>query len=229
MAATQQEVAGQQAIAAANGIQLHTVTITTGQADVTAPVSTAMSLNPDCATYEGDGQTNAKLIAGLRQTGYKGKIITALGSLLPPFLASLGKVGNGVIVLNTTLSPSSADPLVTAFRNQVIAYTGSAKAAATDLNEFAQDAWSSVRLVDLALTGAGTYTAAELLKKLPTMCDVNVGNVYPNVDFCKPAVQSTVLPRVFNTNWRYYVGQNGVYVPLDNQWHNLASTVPTGS
>ena len=229
VAAEQQEVAGQQAIAKTDGVKLQTVSITTGQADVTAPVSTAMSLKPDCVTYEGDGQTNAKLIAELRQTGYTGKIITALGSLLPPFLASLGKLGNGVIVLNTTLSPYSTDPLVTDFRNQVIAYTGSEKAAATDLNEFAQDAWSSVRLVDLALTGAGSYTSAELLKKLPTMCDVNVGNVYPNVDFCKPAVQSTVFPRVFNTNWRYYVGENGVYVPLDNEWHNLASTVPTGS
>lgn len=105
VAAEQQEVAGQQAIAKTDGVKLQTVSITTGQADVTAPVSTAMSLKPDCVTYEGDGQTNAKLIAELRQTGYTGKIITALGSLLPPFLASLGKLGNGVIVLNTTLSP----------------------------------------------------------------------------------------------------------------------------
>lgn len=229
VAASAQELAGQQVVAKADGIQLHAVNITVGQADVTAPVSTAMSLNPDCVTYEGDGQTNAKLIGALRQAGFNGKIITAVGSLLPPFLKALGAVGDGVIALNTTLTPDSTDPEVTAFRNQVIAYAGGASAAAADLNEFAQDAWSSVRLVDLALTGAGSYTAAELQKKLPTMCDVNVGNVYPHVDFCKPAVQSTVFPRVYNTEWRYYVGQNGAYVPLDNQWHDLASTVPTAS
>jgi len=229
VASAAQELAGQQAVAKSDGIALHSVSITTGQADVTAPVSTAMSLNPDCVTYEGDGQTNAKLIGALRQAGFKGKIITAVGSLLPPFLKALGSAGNGVIALNTTLTPDSTDPEVTAFRNQVIAYVGGASAAAADLNEFAQDAWSSVRLVDLALTGAGSYTAAELLKKLPTMCDVNVGNVYPHVNFCKPAVQSTVFPRVYNTQWRYYVGQNGAYVPLDNQWHELASTVPTAS
>ena len=82
---------------------------------------------------------------------------------------------------------------------------------------------------DLALTGSGQYTATELLKKLPTMCDVNVGNVYPNVNFCKPAVQSTLYPRVFNTYVQYFVAKNGQYVPLDNKWYNIADTVPTSS
>ena len=104
-----------------------------------------------------------------------------------------------------------------------------AKNAPTDLNEFAQDGWSSVRLVDLALTGTGSYTAAELLKKLPTMCDVNVGNVYPHVDFCKPSVQSTIYPRVFNTYDQYFVAKNGQYVPLNDKWYSIADTVPTGS
>ena len=127
------------------------------------------------------------------------------------------------------MDPASADPGVTAFRSQVTAYAGSPSAAAADLNEVAQNAWSSVRLVDLALAGTGSYTSAELLKKLPSMCDVNLGNFYPSVDFCKPAAHSTLFPRVFNDQWRLYVGQNGVYVPLDNQWHNFASTIPAGS
>ena len=224
-----QELAGQQAIAAKDGFKLETVNISVGQTDVSAPVSTALSMHPDCVSYEGDGQTTAKLVAAVRQAGFSGKFITAIGSLLPPFLASLGAVGNGVVVLNSTLNPtSSTDPLVTEFRNQITAFAG-AKNAPTDLNEFAQDGWSSVRLVDLALAGTGQYTAAELLKKLPTMCDVNVGNVYPNVNFCKPAVQSTLYPRVFNTYVQYFVAKNGQYVPLDNKWYNIADTVPTSS
>jgi branched-chain amino acid transport system substrate-binding protein len=224
-----QELAGQQAIAAKDGYKLETVNVSVGQTDVSAPVSTALSMHPDCVSYEGDGQTTAKLVGAVRQAGFSGKFITAIGSLLPPFLASLGAVGNGVVVLNSALNPAnSTDPLVTEFRNQITSYVG-AKNAPTDLNEFAQDGWSSVRLVDLALSGTGTYTAAELLKKLPTMCDVNVGNVYPNVDFCKPAVQSTVYPRVFNTYVQYFVAKNGQYVPLDNKWYNIADTVPTSS
>lgn len=219
-------IPGQQAIAAADGYRLHTVTITTDQADVTAPVSTAMSMKPDCASDENDGQTAAKLLAGLRQVGFTGKFTTALGSLQPPFLKSIGKVGNGVIALSTTLVPSASDPQVLAFHDQVTAYAGSQSAAAPDLNEAAQDAWSSVQLVDRALSGTGSYTSAELLKKLPTICAVNIGNVYPSLSFCKPAAQSAALPRVFNTYWRYYLAQNGVYVPLNDQWHNLASTVP---
>jgi ABC-type branched-subunit amino acid transport system substrate-binding protein len=224
-----QELAGQQAIAAKDGYKLETVNISVAQTDVSAPVSTALSMHPDCVSYEGDGQTTAKLVGAVRQAGFTGKFITAIGSLLPPFLASLGAVGNGVVVLNSALNPAnSTDPLVTEFRNQVTTYVG-AKNAPTDLNEFAQDAWSSVRLVDLALTGTGTYTAAELLKKLPTMCDVNVGNVYPHVDFCKPSVQSTLYPRVFNSYVQYFVAKNGQYVPLDNKWYNIADTVPTSS
>jgi branched-chain amino acid transport system substrate-binding protein len=229
-AAFAQELTGQQKIAAADGYKLQTVNIQVGQADVTAPVSTALALHPDCITYEGDGQTTAKLVAGVRQAGYTGKFITAIGSLLPQLLASLGKVGDGVLVLNSTLSPASSDPLVTQFRNDVTASVGSAQAAAVDLNEFGQDGWSSVRLVDLALKGTGQYTSAELLKKLPTMCDVNVGNVYPHVNFCKPAVQSTVFPRIFNTYEAYFVAENGVYVPQPGQtWHDVAADVTAGT
>jgi len=229
-AAFTQELAGQQKIAAKDGYQLHVVNIQVGQADVSAPVSTALALHPDCVTYEGDGQTTAKLVAGVRQAGYTGKFITAIGSLLPQLLASLGSVGNGVLVLNTTLSPASSDPLVTQFRNEVTAYVGSAKAAAVDLNEFGQDGWSSVRLVDLALSGTGDYTSAELLKKLPTMCDVNVGNVYPHVSFCKPSVQSAVFPRIFNAYETYFVAQNGVYVPVPGQtWHDVSADVEQGT
>jgi len=229
-AAFTEELAGQQKIAAADGYQLHVVDIQVAQTDVSAPISTALSMHPDCVSYEGDGQTTAKLVAGVRQAGYTGKFITAIGSLLPQLLASLGNVGNGVLVLNTTLSPYSNDPLVTEFRNQVTAYVGGAKAAAVDLNEFGQDGWSSVRLVDLALSGTGDYTSAELLKKLPTMCDVNVGNVYPHVDFCKPSVQSTVFPRIFNTYETYFVAQNGVYVPVPGQtWHDVSADVQQGT
>ena len=225
-----QELTGQKAIAAKDGYKLQVVTVQVAQTDVSAPISTAMSLHPDCVTYEGDGQTTAKLVVGVRQAGYTGKFITAIGSLLPQLLASIGKEGDGVLVLNTTLSPYSNDPLVTQFRNEVTAYTGSAKAAAVDLNEFGQDGWSSVRLVDLALAGTGDYSSAELLKKLPTMCDVNVGNVYPHVSFCKPAVQSAVFPRIFNAYETYFVAQNGVYVPLPGQtWHDVAADVQEGT
>ena len=229
-AAFTQELAGQQKIAAKDGYQLHVVNIQVAQADVSAPISTALALHPDCVTYEGDGQTTAKLVAGVRQAGYTGKFITAIGSLLPQLLASLGSVGNGVLVLNTTLSPASSDALVTQFRNEVTAYVGSAKAAAVDLNEFGQDGWSSVRLVDLALSGTGDYTSAELLKKLPAMCDVNVGNVYPHVSFCKPSVQSAVFPRIFNAYETYFVAQNGVYVPVPGQtWHDVSADVEQGT
>jgi len=225
----QQILAESQSIAAADGYRLHGIQVPTNAVSVSALVSTALSMHPDCISYEGDAQDNVKFIVALRQAGFTGKYITSLGSLQPPFLKSLGKLANGLIVLSTALLPSSGDPGVTAFRSQITAYTGSPTAAAADLNEFAQAAWSSVRLVDQVLAGTGSYTSSELLKKLPTMCDVNVGNFYPHVDFCKPTGHSTLYPRVFDDHWRLYVAQNGVYVSADNQWRDFASTIPTAS
>jgi len=187
-------------------------------------MSTALSDHPDCMSYLYDGKTAVKLIAAARQDGFTGKFTALVGSLTPSFLATLGSAGNGVIAVSTTLTPDSNDPLVKEFVSQVTAYTGASQAGAT-LNEFGQDGWSSVQLIKQALTGASEYTSAELLKKLPTMCDVNVGNVYPDVDFCKPAVGSTVYTRVFNPYVRYYIAENGKYVPYDDQWHDGSSVM----
>jgi ABC-type branched-subunit amino acid transport system substrate-binding protein len=223
------EAAGMKAIAAKDGYRLQVVAVPVGQASVAALVSTALSTQPDCIHYEGDGPTNVKVIAALRQAGFKGKVIVVTGTLQPQFLKTLGSLGNGVITLSAALVPTSSDPGVTLFRSQITAYAGSASAAAADLNEFAQAAWSSVRLVDQALAGTGSYTSAELLKKLPTMCDVNVGNVYPHVNLCKPVASSAVFPRVYNDYWRVFVAKNGAYVPFDDQWHDFASTIPAGA
>ena len=102
-----------------DGYRLRSVTLSLGQVSVAAPVSTVLSMRPDCIAYEGDGQTNVKVIAALRQAGFRGKYITAMGTLQPPFLKSLGKLGNGVIAISTAMDPTSADPGVTAFRSQV--------------------------------------------------------------------------------------------------------------
>ncbi len=227
----QQIIPVQQAQAKALGLAFHTVNVNTGQADVTAPVSTAMGMHPDCATYVADGQTAVKIIIGMHQAGWTGKYVTGVGSLLPAFLKALGSQASGIdiIAISTSVLATVNDPQVNSFRSQVTAYTGSASAAAPNLTEFSQDAWSSVQLVDQALTGTGSYTSAELLKKLPTMCDVNIGNVYPHIDFCKPAATSSVFPRIFNDWWRYYAAKDGEYVPLNNTWYNHASTIPAGA
>lgn len=209
------------------GLTVHTQLITPGTANVAPSLSTALSFKPDCFTYNGDGQTSVKYILGLRQLGYAGKIITTSGSLTPQFLKVLGSAANGIIVLNSTLQPSANDPMVTQFEKDLSAFLkGNQQQIAINSNEFAQDGWSSVQLLKQALTGAKTISAQTLLAKIPTMCDVNVGNVYPHVDFCKPVVASTIVPRLYNDEWRYYVVKNGQYVPVDNAWHNMDSSVP---
>lgn len=211
------------------GVSVQSQLVKPGIADVTPSLSTAMASNPDCFTYGGDGQTNVKYILGLHKLGFTGKILTSAGSLTPQFLGPLGAAANGIIILNSTLQPSSPDPLVQQFNKELSTYLKDDKTqTAINSNEFAQDGWSSVQLVKQALTGSKEMSAKALLTKIPTMCDVNVGNVYPHVNFCKPVAESKSLPRVYNDQWQYFAVKDGKYVPVDNQWHDLTSTLPKG-
>jgi ABC-type branched-subunit amino acid transport system substrate-binding protein len=219
-------VSAMQAFAQKKHIPFTLVPISITLVDASAPVATVISDHPDCVTVAGAGQSVVKLIAGLRQAGYTGKIMTSAGTLLPSLLPALGSLGNGVLVTSTVLLPNSKDPLVTEYRDDMTTLMG-AKQAAQNLNEFSQDGWSSVDLVDQALTIAKADSSAALLKTLPKMCDVNVGNVYPDIDFCKPVLKSSVYPRLYNDEVRYYVAEGGQYAPLDNKWHNIGATVPT--
>jgi branched-chain amino acid transport system substrate-binding protein len=222
-----QVAANQEQIGKQLGLTVHTQLITPGLADVTPSLATALSFKPDCFTYNGDGQTNVKYILALRKLGFTGKIITSSGSLTPQFVQVLGSAANGILILNSTLQPSDNNPMVTQFRKDLSTYLkGNQQQIAINSNEFAQDGWSAVQLVKQALTGAKTFTAQTLLAKIPTMCDVNIGNVYPHVDFCKPVTTSTLVPRLYNDEWRYFVVKNGQLVSIDNAWHNMISTVP---
>ena len=222
------EVAKQQGDASeAAGLAVTTALIKPGTADITPSLSTALSKKPDCFTYGGDGQTNVKYILGLKKLGYTGKIITSSGSLTPQFLEPLGAAGNGIIVLNSTLQPTSDDPMVKQFMKELSThFKGDKKKVMENANEFGQDGWSSVQLMKQAMEKAKAYDSAALLKTIPTMCDVNVGNVYPHVNFCKPAVESKIVPRVYNDHWRYFTVRNGQYVESDTEWHDASQSVP---
>jgi ABC-type branched-subunit amino acid transport system substrate-binding protein len=224
------QIAEQQAVTAeAAGLGITTSLIKPGTTDVTPALSTALSTEPDCFTYGGDGQTNVKFILGLEKLGYTGKIITSSGSLTPQFLEPLGAAGDGIIVLNSTLQPNSDDPMVQQFMTDLGSYLdGDQKELVVNANEFSQDGWSSVQLLKQAMEKAGAYDSAALMRTIPTMCDVNVGNVYPHINFCEPVAESTVMPRVYNNQWRYFTVQGGQYVESDDEWHN-SDTVPGSS
>lgn len=207
----------------------HLVPFTTGTPDVTPAVSQALGYNPDCVTFAAAGQDGVKIFTNLRKAGSNARFFTAVGSLIPPLLQSLGPTANGINAINTAIVPSPAtpDPKVKQFVNDLVSYYGGdVSKAAPNFNEFAQDGWSSVQLLKLASQGMGrNITPKALLGKLPTMCDVDVGNVYPHVNFCKQ-FRSKTYPRLFNTYVRFFTVKNGQYTETDNQWHNIAEYVP---
>ncbi|HEU0101173.1 MAG TPA: ABC transporter substrate-binding protein [Mycobacteriales bacterium] len=222
-----QLAAQQKQQAQALGLKITTQLVQPGIADVTPSLTTALATKPDCFTYGGDGQTSVKYILAARKLGYTGKFLTSSGSLLPQFLAPLGAAGDGIIVLNSALQPTSDDPMVKQFAQELSDHLkGNPGEIAKNSNEFAQVGWSSVQLLKQAIEGGSDASAKGLLAHIPTMCDVNVGNVYPHVNFCKTVATSKSLTRVYNNQWQYFVAKDGKYVPTDNTWHDLTSTFP---
>ncbi|HLL69391.1 MAG TPA: ABC transporter substrate-binding protein [Micromonosporaceae bacterium] len=224
---SEQTAAEQKKLAAGMGVSVDIQLIQPGIADITPSLTTALAFKPDCFTYGGDGQTNVKYILGLKKLGFTGKIITSSGALTPQFLPPLGAASEGILVLGSALLPTSDDPMVKQFRSELSDYLdGDQKQVAMNLNEFAQVGWSSVQLLKQALAKSGEVSAKAILDTIPTMCDVNVGNVYPHVNFCEPVADSPVVPRLYNDQWQYYKVKDGQYVPTDGAWHDLASTAP---
>jgi branched-chain amino acid transport system substrate-binding protein len=221
--------AEQKAIAAKLGIPVQSVLYPQTITDVTPTISSALASHPNCVNYDGTGQIGVRFIAGLRQQGFTGKIITSVGSLSPMYIRALGSKANGILALSAALTTTSGSSGVGQFNQQMATYLKHNPAQiAMNSNEFAQSGWSSVQVVKQALSGSSTPTAAYLLKKIPTMCNVNVGNFYPHVNFCKSETTSKLLPRVYNDEWQYLVAKNGTYAATNNQWHNLAAAIPAG-
>lgn len=217
---------GLEQLAKAAGIQFESVEVTIGQPDVSAVVSTALAAKPNCVSYLADGQTFVKLLGELRGSGYTGKVITTNTTLLPGILGSVGDLANDVIVLAGGLLPDSDDPMSKQFAQEVAATVPEKDVPAT-LSDFGAVGWSSVQLIKQIFQDASDedLTSDYILKKLPTMCDVNVGNYYPHVNFCEP-VESSLFPRVFNAQVRYLKVDGGRFVDLDDEWHDISNAVP---
>lgn len=206
------------------GLKFDIIVATSGTADMNPFVSRALALNPDCVSAEGPGQDTAKIIGALRKSGSNVKIFTSIGSLVPQVLAAIGGLADGVYADNTTLLPTDSDPYVTQFRNDIFASMGQT-AGTQNLNEFAQDGWSSVMVVDQALKGVTEISSKSLLDALNKLSDAMPGNVRNPVDFTKIR-DSKLFPRMFNTYVRYFIIKNGQYTDLDNQWHDAGQFVP---
>jgi len=211
---------------AKNNVSYSEVGYTAGQPDLTAVVSEALAKNPDCVTTGGSPGDNLKLLTTIRRTNQDVKYFTNVGSLPPSVLKTAADAAVEVYAVSSVLLPTSKDPLVKQFRADLKSYYGSQSKAEEAYNQFAQDGWSGIKLLEEATAGMPDITREALIAKLQTMCEgVNVGNAYPDAGFCTP-LPSAFFTRMFNPWVRYFTVKNGKYVDAQKDWVNIASYVP---
>ena len=230
VAAEQQEVAGQQAIAKADGVKLQTVNITVGQADVTAPVSTAMSLQPDCVTYEGDGQTNAKLDRRAAPDRLHGQDHHRARQPPPAVPGVAGQAGqrrhraehDPVPGFDRPGGHRLPQPGHRLHRQREGRSRGPERVRPGRVVQRAARRPGAHRRRQLHLRRTAEEAADDVRRerrqRLPQRRLLQAGRA-------EHRLPARLQHELALTTWE----QNGVYVPLDNEWHNLASTVPTGS
>jgi len=81
----------------ARGISIpHAVFYTSGAADVTTPAIQAMKGNPSAIFVAVGSQDIVRIVAALRQAGYKGRIFATYGALTPQLYPAAASVMNGV-------------------------------------------------------------------------------------------------------------------------------------
>jgi ABC-type branched-subunit amino acid transport system substrate-binding protein len=150
-----------------------------------------------------------KMLAAIRQTGYKGKISTVDGELQTQIVQAIGSQGNGLEVSSlAAFATDSANPGIAAFKADMASYQPKAGVDSDSLRT-----WSAVQLFAKVAAGAKAYTAAEVaaaMLNLSTPVDIATIAPYTVKGRKSPLAQ---YPRLLNPMVQYGVLQNGVVKP----------------
>jgi ABC-type branched-subunit amino acid transport system substrate-binding protein len=180
-------------------------------ADVAPIVAQALEGNPDCILYAADGQLGVKLFTGFRKAGSDAQFITATGSLLPPFLQAMGDAANGMLALSEL--PALDDPDLADFHDQMTEYQPDVRPV-----NFTLYGWLGVQAFNAVAQDLEAVDAASVLAAFSETTDLQVPGL-PALDFTE--AKSETYPRLFNSSARYFVVENGQYVPSDDEWHEV--------
>jgi branched-chain amino acid transport system substrate-binding protein len=194
------------------GIDATIIDIAGAGADVTPLVAQALESDPDCILYAADGQIGVKLFAGFRKAGSDAQFISATGSLLPPFLAALGEGAEGLLAVSEL--PSLGGEELAEFRDQMAEYQPDVMPV-----NFTAYGWLGVQAFAAVAEGLDVISAETVLAALSETTDLEVPGLDP-LDFTDAPSEN--YPRLFNPSVRYFVVEGGMYVPLDDEWHEVS-------
>jgi branched-chain amino acid transport system substrate-binding protein len=117
-----------------------------------------------------------KIVSGIRQTGYTGKISTLLAEFNPQILKALGSQANGILITEQTAFPTdSGNPAIAAYQAAMKKYQPAAGIDADSLRT-----WTATELTAKVLERTRADTASAVLAAFENLSEsVDIGTIAP--------------------------------------------------
>lgn len=209
-----------QAALESEGIEVAFATVSSTATDVTPAVSQVLAEDPDCLLFSSSGIQAVQIFKAARGAGSDAQIISSVGTILPPYLESLGADADGAIL--TTDTPLTTDDALADFRDQIAEY-------ATDVEyptAFTLTAWYGAQVLAQALEELdGVATSASLLEHLGAMGDIELPGM-ATFSFSDEPAADTDYPRMFNPTATVVSAEDGAYIPGDGEWFSVVEFLP---
>jgi len=188
-------------------------------ADVTPAVQEVVDANPDCLVFLGANFVAAQIFTAARKLNSDAQFVSALGTMLPAVVTSVGSVAEGLASVSDAPLPSIDD--LDEFRDDLAKYTD---VKPEEANQFGLAAWYGVHIIAEALKEVDDPSAETLLGSLNEMKDVELPGL-PKMDFTQ-TMKSERFARMFNPAVQIAVVEDGVYVPSDAGWQDITDLLP---
>lgn len=151
-----------------------------------------------------------KLVAAVKQTGFKGPIATSDGELQAPIIKAMGASANGFLISSagTAFATDSSNTAVAQYEKDMKKYQPNAGITSDSLRT-----WSAVQLFVQVLKSSKATSAKDFMAAMDNLSTpVDVGTIAP---YKVKGVTSPVpaYPRLLNPTVQFGVLQNGVIKP----------------
>jgi branched-chain amino acid transport system substrate-binding protein len=149
-----------------------------------------------------------KLVLGLKQAGYTGKVASITALFAPAITKAIGSAGNGILLTSqVAFTTDTSNPAIRSFLADMKKYQPS-----SPIDESTLFSWASVELFAKAMSGQSSYTAAHVLQVFNTLSRslrIGVAAPYSVKGKKSPLAEFT---RIFNPTVQDGTLQNGAVV-----------------
>ncbi|MGY1838132.1 MULTISPECIES: ABC transporter substrate-binding protein [unclassified Modestobacter] len=188
--------------------EVNAVYVPAAATDMAPFVAQASSAGAECLAVVTGAQQTAAVIRETRASGSQARVATTSLGLPESVLEQLGEDGNGVLAVSPFFLPSTDEPVAVQAAEDIAEVDAEAP-----VNDAALNAYAAVLVFAEVADGLEEVTGEAVLKALDSAGPIDVGLFAP-VDFGDGSFLPSV-PRLAQSVFQVYVGEDGRYVPSD--------------